>query len=113
MLYIGHRFADDRCLWSEHPCRGALFPTLHNELIDLCEAQVRHPYALMPYGEREISFIGISPGADYLTLGEGPSLQLHTATLLGGVCFAVRLRGVKCRPCRHLLHQLAVVATEP
>ncbi|WP_296121458.1 hypothetical protein, partial [uncultured Porphyromonas sp.] len=22
-LYIGHRFADDRCLWSEHPCRGA------------------------------------------------------------------------------------------
>ncbi len=25
MLYIGHRFADDRCLWSEHPCRGASF----------------------------------------------------------------------------------------
>ena len=23
LLYIGHRFADDRCLWSEHPCRGA------------------------------------------------------------------------------------------
>ena len=22
-LYIGHRFADDRCLWSEHPYRGA------------------------------------------------------------------------------------------
>ena len=25
LLYIGHRFADDRCLWSEHPCRGASF----------------------------------------------------------------------------------------
>ena len=25
MLYIGHRFADDRYLWSEHPGRGASF----------------------------------------------------------------------------------------
>ena len=74
---------------------------------------LRLPYALIPYGERKISFAGISPDADYLTLGEGASLQLHTAALLGGVRLAVRLRGVKCRPRRHLLHQLAVVATEP
>lgn len=76
-------------------------------------ADIRLPYALMPYGEREISFTDISSGADYLTLGDRASLQLHTAALLGGVCLAVRLRGVKCRPCRHLLHQLAVIATEP
>ena len=25
LLYIGHRFADDRWLWSEHPSRGASF----------------------------------------------------------------------------------------
>ena len=28
LLYIGHRFADDRCLWSEHPYRGASFSAI-------------------------------------------------------------------------------------
>ena len=30
-------------LKSGHPCRGASYPTLHDELNDLCKDQMRHP----------------------------------------------------------------------
>ena len=30
-----------------HPCRGASYPTLHDELDDLCKDQMRHPYLLI------------------------------------------------------------------
>ena len=33
----------DPGLKSGHPYRGASFPTLHDELDDLCKAQMRHP----------------------------------------------------------------------
>ena len=33
----------DPGLKSGHPCRGASFPTLHDELDDLFKAQMRHP----------------------------------------------------------------------
>ena len=33
----------DPWLNTVHPCRGASFPTLHNELMDFCAAQMRHP----------------------------------------------------------------------
>ena len=33
----------DRCLKSEHPCRGASITTLPIELNDLCKAQMRQP----------------------------------------------------------------------
>ena len=35
----------DPGLKSEHPCRGASYPTLRDELNDLCRAQMRHPRA--------------------------------------------------------------------
>ena len=33
----------DPGLKSGHPSRGASFPTLHDELDDICKAQMRHP----------------------------------------------------------------------
>ena len=33
----------DSGLKSGHPSRGASFPTLHDELDDICKAQMRHP----------------------------------------------------------------------
>ena len=35
----------DPGLKSGHPSRGVSFPTLHDELDDICKAQMRHPWA--------------------------------------------------------------------
>ena len=45
-LYIDHRFADDRCLWSEHPSGASqMSPTVY----DYPNAQMRHPCPISLY----------------------------------------------------------------
>ena len=56
-LHIGHHSADDRCLWSEHPCRGASLSDPEGRAIlsdesdgsDKCDGHLSaHPYKTYP-----------------------------------------------------------------
>ena len=38
------------------PTRGASFPTLHNELMDFCATQMRHPYPRGPFCHPGVMF---------------------------------------------------------
>ena len=48
----------DPWLNTVHPCRGASFPTLHNELMDFCATQMRHPWTPVP----------VTPGVTHMSI---------------------------------------------